>query len=312
MSSDNIPFVSVIIPGCNQEKNIESTVESAISLNEVAEVILVNESTFNSALEVSLKLADKYKKLKLIQLSSCRERKCMAASRNAGILESKFNFIAFLNPGDKYLSNRFIGEKKIFDKNPDVDVIYSSVSGDSLTKNRKLGDIRQNINNKNSHIDFYKFALSHPSRHPAFHINSITIRRNFLITHKLFDERLMVYEDSEYWKRLLRRGRFFPGQLGDPVSVITKSKSNNKNQMFESISGRLKMYAFFIDNIGVEQLYDFERDHLVENILRSKSRLTKNLLKRRLIYYFEKSRSTFYTNQYLRSFKSKSLKTDIK
>src|SRR5690606_38615742 len=49
-------------------------------------------------------------------------------SRNVGIDNAKFDFIAFLDADDYYLPDRFRAEREIFAKNPDADGVYGGAN----------------------------------------------------------------------------------------------------------------------------------------------------------------------------------------
>ena len=273
--------VSVIIPVYNAEDFVSNAVESAIELEQVGEIILVEDGSPDNALEVCLELEKKHEKVKVIRHEG-GENKGAGASRNLGISKSQYAYIAFLDADDWYLPNRFEKDEAVWKDKPNADVIFSyPVMADNRGNFIEKKDPWKGIDEDADVSQFYKNFLQ--SRFPFFHTNTVTIRKNFLIQEKIFDERLRLHQDSELWLRLLRRGVAYAANLKKPVAVIRRHEKNRITS--RSISSRLKMLAVFIQNIGVENLCKLEETRYIESILRSKSELRKSDWSRRFYYY---------------------------
>lgn len=278
--------VSVIIPVYNAEKFVVKAVESAVDLKEVVEIILVEDASLDNSLEICQFLKKKYKKVKLIQHPDTANHG-EAASRNIGILTAKMDYVAFLDADDWYLPNRFLKDQEVFNKFYMADAVYSCTileqeQDDFSKRNGAKFDIREKIGYDASQKEFYKTVTQ--NRQDLHNTNSITIKRNFLNKEKLFDERLRLHTDSELWKRLMRRGNFFAGEINEPVAVIRRHEGNVITT--RNFNTELKFMAIFIDNVGIENLYDFEINSLCKRGLRKKSEQFENHWKRRAFYYF--------------------------
>src|SRR5688572_18232560 len=105
--------VSVIIPVYNAEKYLRNAVESAVNLEEVGEILLIEDNSPDNALQVCLQLEKEYDKVKVHRHPN-GENRGAGESRNLGIKKSSFDYIAFLDADDWYLSNRFKRCKEIF------------------------------------------------------------------------------------------------------------------------------------------------------------------------------------------------------
>jgi len=295
--------VSIIIPVYNAEKFLVNAIESAVYMDDVGEIIIVEDNSPDNALEICKELEEKYSKIKLFRHPN-GENRGAAASRNLGITKSSFEYVAFLDADDWYLPNRFETDKEVFFKHPDADVIYSSAqSGQSSTaplKNAKIGDPRKIIGENATPKEFYKFSLLVKQQHPSFHTNSLTIKKAFLLKDKLFDERLRLHQDSELWRRFLRRGNFFAGKLEEPVAVIREHEDNRITS--RTVKSRLLMYAVFIENVGVANMYDFEKKYHLKEILRAQSKLSKNNWKRRIFFYSQLAFSLLRKDDFLERF----------
>ncbi|MBH2023635.1 MAG: glycosyltransferase, partial [Flavobacteriales bacterium] len=76
--------ISVIIPVYNAEKYVSQAVESALQLDEVFEIILVEDKSPDNALEVCKELAEKHERVKLFQHPD-QGNHGAGASRNLGL-----------------------------------------------------------------------------------------------------------------------------------------------------------------------------------------------------------------------------------
>lgn len=304
--------VSVVIPVYNAAKYLNKAIDSVISQDEVGEVLLIDDQSKDNSLKICIEYQNKYEHVHAFTHPK-NEHKGASACRNLGILKSKFDFIAFLDAEDYYLPGRFEEDKKIFSQYPKADVVYSSVKQEGQENasmlNTSLKDVREEIGIDASPQEFYKYSITVKQRHPAFHKNSVTIRRNFLLQGKLFDQRLSKHEDSELWKRLLRIGNFYSGKLNEPVAILRKH--SKKRESFKPGESRLEMYAVFLDNVGVENLYGFERDYVIDGILRSQGKSISNPWKRRISYYTRKFIFQLQKEKFLENFSSNFLEEKI-
>ena len=94
--------VSVIVPVCNNEKNLAQTLSSlkAQKLKSM-EVIIVDDASTDSSAAIAGRFVSTAKNFSLLRLDG----RGTAAARNAGIEAAKGKYIAFLNAGDSYTEN---------------------------------------------------------------------------------------------------------------------------------------------------------------------------------------------------------------
>src|SRR5665647_118635 len=124
MQNDNNPFkVSVIIPVYNAQKYVKDAIESALSIDEVGEVLLVDDGSSDNSFELCKLLETNYDRIKVFQHKD-KKNHGPAASRNIGILNATFDYVAFLDADDCYLPNRFAYEKMLFKTTKDIEVVY--------------------------------------------------------------------------------------------------------------------------------------------------------------------------------------------
>ena len=253
-------LVSVIIPVFNAAKFVEHAVKSALEQSEVGEVILVEDGSKDESLAICQKLSAEFEKVRFFthphgaNLGVCK-------SRNLGIRNAQFDFIAFLDADDWYLPNWFSKEKALFE-NPDVMVVYS-VSSIKYPDGREVFfgcdyDLVEN-SGSNRFMDVY----CHVMRHDVVlgHTNANTFRREVFEKAGMFDTRLRLHEDTELWNRIARSFLFHAGELDQPVSVARRHDSNTITM--RSKASQLLFLWVWIDNIGLQNLYSCEKENFI-------------------------------------------------
>lgn len=199
--------ISVIIPVYNAEKYITQAVESAIYLDEVFEVILIEDHSPDNALEVCKKLEEKYVKVRLFQHPD-KANHGAGASRNLGIEKATGDYIAFLDADDYYLPNRFDAEKEMF-KNPDIDGVYGAIGVHYYTEKAKkqyyhiYQDKLDTVYKKANPKDVCPGQMNLRGSFGLIHLDTLTIKKTALSKmKKMFDVSLRLHQDTEFTTRL--------------------------------------------------------------------------------------------------------------
>ena len=96
-----MPKISVVIPMYNKENFIKETLDSVLQQTFTDfEVIIVNDCSTDNSGKVILECKDK--RIKTIEHKT---NKGLSAARNTGILNSKSDYIAFLDADDTWNEN---------------------------------------------------------------------------------------------------------------------------------------------------------------------------------------------------------------
>ena len=114
--------ISVVIPVYNAETYVLKAAESAIQQAEVSEVLLIEDGSYDNSLQICVYLENKYAEIRVL-----RHPDGAGASRNLGIKNAKFEYIAFLDADDFYLPKRFTVPIMLFKMNPNIDGVYEAV-----------------------------------------------------------------------------------------------------------------------------------------------------------------------------------------
>lgn len=224
--------ISVVIPVYNAEKYVSQAVDSALQLEDVYEIILIEDNSPDNALAVCRQLAEKHEKVKLYQHPDKKNHGAIP-SRNLGIEKSTGDFIAFLDADDYFLPNRFEAEKKLF-KNPDVEGVYGALGVQYYSEKAKqqyyqlFGDRLTTVYKKYDPKDVFPGQLHMLGSFGLFSIDTLTVRRESLIKKMkpLFKPHLRLHEDTEFLFRLSYYLDLYPGILDEAIAIRGVHENN--------------------------------------------------------------------------------------
>jgi glycosyltransferase involved in cell wall biosynthesis len=231
MSSRDIFKVSVIIPVYNAVRFVRNAVESAVRLDEVGEILLVDDGYPDNAKEICKGLANEFPKVKFLEHPN-GENRGAGASRNLGIANATCDFIAFLDADDWYFPNRFKKDKELFESDPTIDGVHG-LTQSVLDRNGDLeyldeySGVRGNYDELTIQLGWLTGTLG------AFTTNAITIRKSLLKKTGLFDTSLRLHQDSHLYYRFLWYGKIVAGEVSEPIATRRKHPGNriiHKNQ----------------------------------------------------------------------------------
>jgi glycosyltransferase involved in cell wall biosynthesis len=214
--------ISVIIPVYNAEKFIERAVQSVLIQPEVDEIILIDDGSKDASYEIIQDLASKNDFIRILTHPG-RMNKGPAATRNLGILNTKNEWIAFLDADDYYLDNRFKKDVEIINKNSNVDGVYGNVDYNNNYEDTNPYNISQldNVLQK----DLF-FEMSPIGKRGRFHINALLIKKAKLIEIKNFDETLRFGEDILLFLKLSIVANLVNNMLQNSFSVKESHDDN--------------------------------------------------------------------------------------
>lgn len=274
--------VSVIIPVYNVAHFVEEAVVSALHQPEVGEVILIEDGSSDNSLEVCKILSLKFERVRLLTHPQGKNRG-VCHSRNLGIRNAQFDFVAFLDADDWYLPNRFVKEKEIFE-NPEAMAVYSLSAIQHSDGNLEYFGYREDISKKTKTSDV-KSAYDYIMRNDVVlgHTNANTFRKIVFNEVGFFDSRLKLHQDTELWNRVARKYLFWAGELKRPVSVARRHNSNRITS--KSVKSQLQLLFVKIDNVGLDNLYPSEKDSFVYLYSRAISNPIRWNLLRKVIFH---------------------------
>ncbi|WP_439883030.1 glycosyltransferase family 2 protein [Pontibacter sp. MBLB2868] len=241
--------ISVVIPVYNASSFLHKAVNSALLQQEVTEVILVEDGSSDDSFQICQNLAVQYPNVKVLQHQKGKNRG-PAASRNLGISNAQYEFVAFLDADDFYLVNRFKTAKAVFELNSDIDGVYESIGvHDYDTMSVKMY----------SHIEPVAPTSLFQSLQPLgpsvwFSSNGLTVKRAIFEKCGLFDETLQASEDTHMWFKMAAKATLLPGKIDEPVAMT--------NQNSSSLTTNHKL----VEDYFIKMLYKLFEWSLKENI----------------------------------------------
>ena len=238
--------VSVILPVYNGAEYIKRAVISAVQLQEVKEVIVVNDGSTDATQAVLETLCVSYPKVRAISLESNRG---VSAARNIGMEQAGCAYLAFLDADDEYLPNRFAECSKVFENKPDIGVVFEActVSFENDVLEREFLNEKHTLLHKpditeEDRDDYFSFFVT-KSKGLAL-LNGITLNQKYWQESKIFfDEKLRQTQDTDFLWQLSLKLKMSQGQMNEPVAV---RHIHGKNRVLKNKIEARESYRLFI------------------------------------------------------------------
>ena len=222
--------VSVIIPVYNSAKYISRAVNSCLGLTEVGEIICIDDGSTDDSYSILCGLKEASSKIVLLQHPD-KKNHGRSASRNLGIRNAKFDFVAFLDSDDEYTECRFENEKQLFENDNSIDGIYGIVETKFETPQSKT-EFEKRFDSNIIKIDtetqpelLYKKLLL--GGHGFFQTNTLTVRKSIFTKTGLFDEQFVVMQDTHMWIRMAAKCKLVSNQNNKPIAFYHIHTTNS-------------------------------------------------------------------------------------
>lgn len=180
--------IAVVIPVYNRIAKIRAAVESVLGQSyEPSEVMVVDDGSADNPEKALMKIGDP--RLKILR----QENKGVSAARNLGIINSKSEWIAFLDSDDWWLSGKL--EKQ---------VTFHKANGHLLISQTDEKWIRNGafVNPKKYHRKVAGDIFSESLERCMVSPSAVLMHRSLFDKIGLFDEELPACEDYDLWLRI--------------------------------------------------------------------------------------------------------------
>lgn len=287
--------ISVIIPVFNAEKYIQKAIESCLQLPEVKEIVVVDDGYKDNAKKIVKELAKKSSIIKLYEHPN-NENRGAGPSRNLGIEKATQEYIAFLDADDYFLLNRFEKDRKVFEEKPDADGCYNAIDCCFYSEKAKehfLNHFSSTTTSVKSSACPTPESLFHGligliPNHGYFHLNGLTVKKDFLRRKKIAFPALSVHQDTVFIIKLAYYGKFYPANLNSAVALrgiheenritfnyqLEKRKNNNRYLMWYYLFSWGKQ-----ENIDKKELKIFKLNFTLHKMLSSSNPKLTNLIR---------------------------------
>jgi len=260
--------VSVIIPVYNSFSFLDRSIQSALDQSQTGEVILIDDRSNDGSWEKCQNWLKEDSRVKILKNEGLK--KGAGVTRNLGIINSNFQYIAFLDSDDYYLKNRFAADEILFRKNSDIDGVYNSVinkviSGDNIKVSLlKYWDGRIIGIKESFKILKYSDILG-----CGTHLNGLTIKKSSVL---LFDEELKQTQDVNFFLKLFTEKRIINSHYNNIVATYTihskNTISNTKEAfLFRRIGSRKNLIYSFKNSLPCPVISRFFKDYLIYDYL---------------------------------------------
>jgi glycosyltransferase involved in cell wall biosynthesis len=236
--------ISVVIPVFNAEKYVEYAVESALQQKETAEIILVEDSSPDNALRVCKQLSKNNPRVRLLRHSDGKNHGA-GESRNLGIKNAQYDYVAFLDADDYYLENCFSKPAELLENDPNVDGVYGAVGvkfENEEAKRRYFLNHRDeiaSIDEKVTPEELFRYLVWGGAG--SIHLNGLVVRKAGLLKVGLLPQ-LRLHQDMVLTIKLAAMLKLVAGEIHTPVSIrrihldnrITNLKRNFSETQFKA------------------------------------------------------------------------------
>jgi hypothetical protein len=233
--------VSVITPVYNAETTVSRAVLSAVNLVEVGEILLIDDAGPDNAAKVCRELAAEYPKVRLLAHPDGGNHGA-GASRNLGIAEAQFPYIAFLDADDYYLPNRFTKDREVLSADDTIDGVYGGTGidyEDEAARERfhAAGYSYQEFTTLSAPVSsedlFAVMFYQHPFVSGEFTTDAITVRKSLLDKVGAFHTGLRLQQDTHLWRRLAAAGSLVSGIIEQPIAIRGVHARNRMTDQIE-------------------------------------------------------------------------------
>jgi len=187
------PLVSVIMNGYNCEKFLKQAIDSVFSQTyQNWEIIFWDNASTDGTQSIATSYGPR------LRYFRSETNTTLGAARNGALRQAQGEFIAFLDTDDYWLPEKLALQVDIFNKNREVDFIYSN----SYLLNQQTGRQSKWLRKPQPSGDVFGRFLQH---YPV-NLQTVLLRRSALDTlDHLFDNQLRLSEEFDLFMRILYR-----------------------------------------------------------------------------------------------------------
>lgn len=198
--------ISVIIPTYNRKQFVATAIYSVLSQTcKCSQIIVVDDGSTDGTDELIRSIQSGcQQEIMYIQ----QDNKGPAAARNLGICNARYEYIAFLDSDDHWLSNKITKQFEYMRANPEFLISY--------TKEQWLRN-GLHLNQKKRHAPKHGTIFSHCLDICMVGMSTVMIHRELFRRIGMFDTSFRCCEDYEFWLRASCR---YPFLLVDDVLTV--------------------------------------------------------------------------------------------
>lgn len=249
-------ILSVIIPVYNVERYIEKCIDSVIEQYcENIEIICVNDGTTDNSKNIIEKYINKHEFIKCLD----RENGGLSAARNSGLLQSKGEYILFLD-SDDWLEKNVLSELCTIATTNNLDILVANtkwIYPHKIHKEEKnSADVLLSITDgKDAIAKLMASGIYVPMAY------NYICKRDFILSNKLFFKEGLIYED-ELWTPQI----FYKAKKVFATNVFHYNYYQREQTITNSHGSLIKVNSFFHVSKELITSFDFSNDQNLKNL----------------------------------------------
>jgi len=228
--------ISIVVPVHNSGLFLEETIRSVIEqTHDDWELLLVDDGSTDNSADICRSFEKEDSRIKLLT----KDNGGQASARNHGIMNAKYDWIAFLDSDDIYAPNRLSRQVEIV-KTVEADFYYGAgykfKSGDDHLLNKELIEWKYG---EFTGKQFFKI-LYHSC---AVNINTVLVKKSRILEIGLFNEEDIQRgtEDRELWLRIACKSKRVYGD-SEPTVYYRQHDNNISKQKANILIGKIHFY----------------------------------------------------------------------
>jgi len=228
-------LISVVIPTFNSEKFIIQTLESVTNQTMLpGQLIVSDDGSSDNTVKIVKQFFKDVDNLDTLLIQN--DHKGAGATRNAGIVHSKYDWISFLDSDDRWYPEKIMVMNNTINKNPNVNFIFHNED------RKKLNGEIELLHNFESFFNSKETLIKQLWRYCIFHTSAITVKKKLLIEKGLFNESLLSSQDWELWIRLAPSIKYT--HINQTLGIYIDRENNITNtKSFRGLIDRLRVMS---------------------------------------------------------------------
>ena len=202
---------SIVIPLYNKELSIGNTLLSVLDQTiQEFEIIIVNDGSTDKSIEK----VDKFKdpRIRLINQNNSG----VSSSRNRGIKEARYDWVAFLDADDLWMRNHLLEIRKMMHRFPDEEIYATSFK---YSNGNPVNVIEHTL-----HIDKIDNYFKNPNH--LIWTSIVVINKSCFDKVGMFNEKLVRGEDKDLWARL---GKYYSIIKSKSITAVYRIDAENRS-----------------------------------------------------------------------------------
>ncbi|MBQ2730646.1 MAG: glycosyltransferase family 2 protein [Clostridia bacterium] len=220
--------VSVIMPAYNAEQTISASIESVLAQTHgELELLVVNDCSADRTAEIVREFCERDKRVRLLENET---NSGVSLSRNHGVREASFDWIAFLDSDDTWEPEKLKRQLETAASHPECSLFFTATA--YVDENGVRSDYVLHAPEK-----VYRRELLCQN---IVSCSSTLVKKECLLRHPMKDDR-MIHEDLAAWLAVLDETPYAVG-VDEPLLLYRVSKSGKSGNKFKAAKMQWRTY----------------------------------------------------------------------